>query len=68
MDDGGASANTFEEGMKKLHHLLEQIRQEKLSLSASKLRVFMTEAVFAGAMVGLEGVKPDTAKLTAIVN
>jgi hypothetical protein len=28
----------------------------------------MTEAVFAGAMVGPEGVKPDTAKLTAIVN
>ena len=28
----------------------------------------MTEAVFAGATVGPEGVKPDTAKLTAIVN
>ena len=37
-------------------------------MSASKLRVFMTEAVFAGAMVGPEGVKPDTVKLMAIVN
>ena len=68
VDDGGASANTFEEGMVKLRTLLERIRQEGLSLSASKLRVFMTEAVFAGATVGPDGVKPDTAKLTAIVN
>jgi hypothetical protein len=68
VDDGGASANTFEEGMTKLRTLLVRIRQEKLSLSASKLRVFMTEAVFAGATVGPDGVKPDTAKLTAIVN
>jgi hypothetical protein len=68
VDDGGASANTFEEGMTKLRRLLERIRQEKLSLSASKLRAFMTEAVFAGATVGPDGVKPDTAKLTAIVN
>jgi hypothetical protein len=56
IDDGGASANTFDEGMKKLRKLLE------------KLQVFMTEAVFTGAMVGPDGVKPDTAKLTAIVN
>jgi hypothetical protein len=68
VDDGSASANTFEEGMIKLHRLLERIRQEKLSLSASKLRAFMTEAVFAGATVGPDRVKPDTAKLTAIVN
>ena len=54
--------------MTKLRRLLERVRQEKLSLSASKLRVFMTEAVFAGATVGPDGVKPDTAKLTAIVN
>lgn len=47
VDDGGASTNTFEEGMKKLRHLLEQVRPEKLSLSASKFQVFMTEAVFA---------------------
>jgi hypothetical protein len=68
VDDGGASANTFKEGMTKLRTLLERVRQEQLSLSASKLRVFMTEAVFAGATVGPDGVKPDTAKLTAIVN
>ena len=68
VDDGGMSADSFEEGMEKLKELLERVRREKMSLSPSKLRVFMTEAVFAGAQVGPKGVTPDTAKLTAIVN
>ena len=38
------------------------------SLSPSKLKVFMTEAVFAGAQVGPLGVSPDSTKLTAIVD
>ena len=54
--------------MSKLRQLLNKVRKEKLSLSAStELRIFMTEATFAGATVGPNGVKPDTAKLTAIV-
>ena len=60
--------NTFEEGMCKLRTLLEHVRREKMSLSPSKLKLFMSEAVFAGARVGAEGVSPDPAKLTAIVN
>ena len=60
VDDGGISADSFEEGIAKL--------QKLLSLSPSKLRLFMTEAVFAGAQVGPQGVSPDTAKLTAIVD
>ena len=32
------------------------------------LRLFMSTAVFAGAQVGPDGVQPDPAKLTAIVN
>ena len=39
-----------------------------MSLSPSKLQLFMTEAVFAGAQVGPQGVTPDTSKLTAIVD
>ena len=39
-----------------------------MSLSPSKLRLFMTEAVFAGAQVGPQGVSPDSSKLTAIVD
>ena len=39
-----------------------------MSLSPSKLKLFMSEAVFAGAQVGVEGVSPDPAKLMTIVN
>ena len=68
VDDGGMAADSFEEGLKKLRTLLERVRREKMSLSPSKLKVFMTEAVFAGAQVGPQGVSPDSSKLTAIVD
>ena len=68
VDDGGMSSDSFQEGMDKLEMLLERVRKEKMSLSPSKLCLFMTEAVFAGAQVGPQGVMPDTAKLTAIVD
>ena len=68
VDDGGMAADSFEEGLKKLRMLLDRVRREKMSLSPSKLKLFMTEAVFAGAQVGPQGVSPDTNKLTAIVD
>ena len=39
-----------------------------MSLSPLKCWLFMTETTFAGATVGLHGVQPDLAKLSAIVN
>ena len=68
VDDGGMASDSFEEGMKKLRTLLDRVRREKMSLSPSKLKLFMTEAVFAGAQVGPQGVSPDASKLTAIVD
>ena len=68
VDDGGSASNTFEEGLSRLRIILERVRREKLSLAPSKLKLFMTEAVFAGATVGPNGVSPDSAKLTAIVS
>jgi hypothetical protein len=68
VDDGGMASDSFEEGIKKLCALLDRVRQEKMSLSPSKLKLFMTEAVFAGAQVGPQGVSPDSAKLTAIID
>ena len=68
VDDGGMASDSFEEVMDKLRTLLERVRREKMSLSPSKLRLFMTEAVFTGAQVGPQGVTPDTTKLTAIVD
>jgi hypothetical protein len=52
VDDGGIGSDSFQEEMEKLTTLLEHVRREKMSLSPSKLQLFMTEAVFAGAQVG----------------
>ena len=68
VDDGGAAANSFDEIMDKLTRIFTRVHEKKLSLSASKCELFMTEMVFAGATVGPKGVQPDLKKLTAIVN
>lgn len=68
VDDGSMASNSFEEGMEKLCTLLERVCREKMSLSPSKLKLFMTEAVSTGAQVGPQGVSPDSNKLTAIIN
>ena len=68
IDDSGSAADSFEEGMAKLRHILECVHREKLFLSPSKFQVFMTEAIFEDARVGPEGVSPDSSKLTAVVN
>jgi Reverse transcriptase (RNA-dependent DNA polymerase) len=68
VDDGGMTTDTFE-GMKtKLTRILDRVRDRRLSLSAAKLRLFMSEATFTGAQVGAKGVLPDLTKLIAIVD
>ncbi|CAK5275949.1 unnamed protein product [Mycena citricolor] len=67
VDNGGSAADTFEEMMDKLRLVFDRVRLEGLSLSVAKTRLFMTEAVFVGAMVGPQGVTPDPTKLTAVV-
>ncbi|KAJ3545753.1 hypothetical protein NMY22_g2311 [Coprinellus aureogranulatus] len=66
VDDGGSASDSYDEGMEKLHRNLERVRREKLSLAPSKMRLFMTEAVFAGATVGPKGVSPDIGKLSTV--
>ena len=68
VDDGGTTADTFEEMLEKLTKIFTLVRKHDLSLSASKCEFFMTKMVFAGATVGPLGVQPDLSKLTAIVN
>ncbi|OJT14657.1 Retrovirus-related Pol polyprotein from transposon opus [Trametes pubescens] len=68
VDDGGAAGDTFEELFGKIRKILERIRKCGLLLSPTKCQWFMTEAVFAGALVGPNGVQPDRAKLTAVVD
>ena len=66
--DGGMAGEEFDQHITDLCRLLDQIRERKFSLSASKTVFFMTEAVFAGATVRPDGIKPDQTKFTAIVD
>jgi hypothetical protein len=68
VDDVGAVADAFEDMMSKLTRILDRVREWKLSLSATKLQLFMSEAVFAGACIGQLGVLPNLAKLTVVVD
>ena len=68
VDDGGMAGDEFNQHITDLCKLLDRIHKRKLSLSPSKTELFMTEAVFAGATVGPDGIKPDLTKLTAIVD
>ncbi|RXW14873.1 hypothetical protein EST38_g10981 [Candolleomyces aberdarensis] len=68
VDDGGMAGDSFVEMVEKTRTLFQRIRETGLSLSASKSRFFMSEAVFAGGRVGKDGIKADLTKLTAIAD
>lgn len=68
VDDGGTSDNTFNGMLDKLRKAFQRFRENNLSISPTKCKLFMSETTFAGATVGPNGVQPDIAKLTAIVN
>jgi hypothetical protein len=68
VDDGGMAGEEFNQHITDLRKLLDRVRERKLLLSAHKTEIFMTEAVFMGATVGPDGIKPDLTKLTAIVD
>ena len=68
VDDGGTAADSFDDMVMRLCCIFTRVQECKLSLSVAKSQFFMTKAVFTGGRVGPEGVLPDLAKLTAIVD
>ncbi|KAH7919813.1 hypothetical protein BV22DRAFT_1022350, partial [Leucogyrophana mollusca] len=68
VDDTGMAGDDFDEKLNRPCKFMERVREKRLSLSPQKTKLFMTEAVFAGARVGREGVRPDLAKLSAVAD
>ena len=66
IDDNGMAGNDFEELLQWFHWFLERCRELGLSLSPSKLQLFMREVVFGGSRVGVDGIKLDIAKLETV--
>src|SRR5277367_901205 len=67
VDDSRMAGDNFHTKLNNLRTLFDRIRAKGLSLSAAKSKFFMTEATFAGARVGPDGIKLDlTVKGTII--
>ncbi|CCO31553.1 Retrovirus-related Pol polyprotein from transposon opus Includes: RecName: Full=Protease [Rhizoctonia solani AG-1 IB] len=67
MDDMATAADDFESGLASILRIFKRCRARKISLSAGKTTLFMSEAKFAGAMVSSEGIKPDLSKVKSIL-
>ena len=68
MDDGAMAGDVFEDKFANLQTFFMRCHEMSLSLSLQKTQLFMSEVIFAGKRVGVEGIKVDLSKLTAIVN
>jgi hypothetical protein len=68
VDDGAMAGDIFADKLTNLRTFLTRCREESLSISPQKTKLFMSEVVFAGEPVGTEGIRGDLSKLTAVVN
>ena len=68
VNDGGIAGDNFEDLLNRTRQFFLRVRESRLSLSVKKSEFFMTEIVFAGSIVGPDGVKPDATKITAVVD
>ncbi|QRV95675.1 Retrovirus-related Pol polyprotein from transposon opus [Ceratobasidium sp. AG-Ba] len=67
MDDMATAADDFDTAMGSLRAIFERCRTHRISLSAAKTVLFMSEATFAGARVSKAGIRPDPTKVRAIL-
>src|ERR1700691_6566860 len=68
MDDVCLPGDVFDTKIGILRKFFTRCREKSLSLSPTKTKLFFTEVLFAGVMVGPSGIKPNLDKVAAIVN
>jgi transposase InsO family protein len=68
MDDICLPGDDFTTKIGNLRKFFTRCREKTLSLSLSKTKLFFTEVLFAGVMVGPSGIKPNLDKVSAVVN
>lgn len=68
MDDICLPGDIFETKLNNLRKFFNRCRSKKLSLSPTKTKLFFTEVLFAGAMVGSQGIRPNLDKVGTVVN
>jgi transposase InsO family protein len=67
MDDICLPGDIFETKLSNLRRFFDRCRVKNLSLSPTKTKLFFTEVLFAGAMVGSQGIRPNLDKVGAVV-
>src|SRR5882762_7043546 len=68
VDDGGMAGDHFEDLLDCTRQFFICVQEYCLSLLAKKSAFFMTEIIFTGSLIGPNGVKLDTTKITAVVD
>jgi len=68
VDDGAMAGDIFTDKLANLHTFFTCCKEESLSISPQKTKLFMSKVVFAGERVGTDGIQADLSKLTAVVN
>ena len=68
MDDICLPGDDFNVKMQNLRKFFIRCRDRGLSLSPLKTKLFFTEVLFAGAMIGPDGIKPNLDKVAAVAN
>ena len=68
MDDICLPGDNFGTKMDNLWKFFTCCREKLLSLSPSKSKLFFTDVLFAGAMIGPSGIKPNLDKVASVVN
>jgi hypothetical protein len=68
MDDICMPGDHFETKLNNLQKFFTRCHDKTLSLSPSKTKLFFTEVLFTGAMIGPGGIKPNLDKVAAVVN
>ena len=68
MDDVCIPGDVFETKLSNLQRFFDHCRNRNLSLSPSKTKLFFTNVLFAGAMVGPQGIRPNLDKVGAVIN
>ena len=65
---GKTDATARQDHDQKLLKLLQRAREVNLKFNKDKMRLHQTELLYIGHQISAQGVKPDTAKVTAVKN
>ncbi|KAF8585610.1 hypothetical protein K439DRAFT_1285417, partial [Ramaria rubella] len=68
VDNCAMAGEKFEPKLNTLRNFFMKCRNSKLSINPNKTKLFMSQVMFAGAIVSAVRISPDLTKVTAILD